>query len=59
MQADLVGAVFIRAGECTAAHTAITALRRLQRLCGEPVLSVAKSIFVALYVLKRGEASPS
>jgi hypothetical protein len=25
MQADLVGAVFTRAGECTAAHTAITA----------------------------------
>ena len=25
MQADLVGAVSIRAGECTAAHTVITA----------------------------------
>jgi hypothetical protein len=34
-------------------------LWRLQRLCGEPVQSVAKSIFVALYVLKRGEASPT
>ena len=34
-------------------------LWRLQRLCGEPVQSVAKSIFVALYVLKRGEASPN
>src|SRR5208337_1858520 len=36
-------------------------LRRLQRLCGEPVQSVAKAsqptIFVALYVLKPGEAS--
>ena len=34
-------------------------LWRLQRLRGEPVQSVAKSIFVALYVLKRGEASPT
>ena len=35
-------------------------LRRLQRLCGEPVQSVAiQTIFVALYVLKRGEASPT
>ena len=60
MQADLVGAVFHPGGRMYGgAYSHHRFYGGLQRLCGEPVQSVARSIIVALYVLKRGEAYPT